>query len=102
MILETDPLFQQDPSNLDRVFVAGGTAQGVSFGATQVPLSAVARLDKSNTPLAINHQGQYPAVTITWNLTADTALETAADAVMQAVAEMHLPETVRADFMSTT
>jgi multidrug efflux pump subunit AcrB len=37
-------------------------------------------------------------VTITWNLTADTALETAADAVMQAVAEMHLPETVRADF----
>jgi hydrophobe/amphiphile efflux-1 (HAE1) family protein len=98
VILETDPLFQQDPSNLDRVFVAGGTAQGVSFGATQVPLSAVARLEKSNTPLAIAHQGQYPAVTITWNLTADTALETAADAVMQAVAEMHLPETVRSDF----
>jgi len=98
VILETDPLFQLDPSNLDHVFVGGGTAQGVSFGATQVPLSAVARLEKTNTPLAINHQGQYPAVTITWNLTADTALETAADAVMQAVAEMHLPETVRADF----
>jgi multidrug efflux pump len=98
VILETDPRFQQDPSNLDSVFIGGGTAQGVSFGATQVPLSAVARLEKSNTPLAVNHQGQYPAVTVTWNLSPDTAIETAADAVMQAVAEMHLPETVRTDF----
>jgi multidrug efflux pump len=63
-----------------------------------VPLSAVAHFEKSNTPLAINHQGQYPAVTITWNLAADMPLETAANAVMQAVAEMHLPDTVRTDF----
>jgi multidrug efflux pump len=63
-----------------------------------VPLSAVARLEKSNTPLSINHQGQYPAATITWNLTADTPLETAANAVMQAVLEMHMPDTVRTDF----
>ena len=98
VILETDPQFAQDPSNMDRVFVGGGTAQGVSRGATQVPLAAIARLEKSNTPLSVNHQGQYPAVTITWNLTADTALETAADAVMEAVAEMHLPDTLRTDF----
>ena len=98
VILETDPQFAQDPSNIDRVFVGGGTAQGVSRGATQVPLGAVARLEKSNTPLSINHQGQYPAATITWNLTADTPLETAADAVMQAVTEMHLPDTLRTDF----
>jgi multidrug efflux pump len=98
VILETDPQFQQDPSNINRVFVGGGTAQGVSRGATQVPLAAVARLEKSNTPLSINHQGQYPAATITWNLTADTPLETAANAVEQAVAEMHLPETLRTDF----
>jgi multidrug efflux pump len=98
VILETDPQFQQDPSNINRVFVGGGTAQGASRGATQVPLAAVARLEKSNTPLSINHQAQYPAATITWNLTADTPLETAANAVMQAVAEMHLPDTVRTDF----
>jgi hydrophobe/amphiphile efflux-1 (HAE1) family protein len=98
VILETDPQFQQDPSNINRVFVGGGTAQGVSLGAPQVPLGAVARLEKSNTPLSVNHQGQYPAATVTWNLTADTPLETAANAVMQAVAEMHLPETLRTDF----
>ncbi len=98
VILEIDPQFQLDPTNLDRIYVAGGSAQGVSTGAAPVPLSAVARLEKSNTPLVVNHQGQYPAVTITWNLTADTALETAADAVTQAVAEMHLPDTVRTDF----
>jgi len=98
VILETDPQFQQDPANINRVFVGGGTAQGVSRGATQVPLAAVARLEKSNTPLSINHQGQYPAATITWNLTADTPLETAANAVMEAVADMHLPDTVRTDF----
>jgi hydrophobe/amphiphile efflux-1 (HAE1) family protein len=98
VILETDPQFQQDPSNINRVFVGGGTAQGRSSGATQVPLAALARLEKSNTPLSVNHQSQYPAATVTWNLTADTPLETAANAVMQAVAEMHLPDTVRTDF----
>jgi multidrug efflux pump len=98
VIMEVDPLFQQDPSNIGRIFVGGGTAQGVSRGATQVPLSAVARIEKSNTPLSVNHQGQYPAATITWNLTAGTPIETAVNAVIQAVAEMHLPETVRTDF----
>jgi multidrug efflux pump len=98
VILETDPQFQRDPANINRVFVAGGTAQGVSRGATQVPLAALARLEKSNTPLSVNHQSQYPAATVTWNLTADTPLETAANAVMQAMAEMHLPDTVRTDF----
>src|SRR5712671_3352127 len=98
VILEIDPQFQQDPANINRVYVGGGTAQGRSSGATQVPLAAVARLEKSNTPLSVNHQSQYPAATVTWNLTADTPLETAANAVMQAMAEMHLPDTLRTDF----
>jgi multidrug efflux pump len=98
VILETDPQFQQDPAHINSIFVGGGTAQGLSLGATQVPLAAVARIEKSNTPLSVNHQGPYPAATVTWNLTADTPIETAANAVMQAVAEMHLPETLRTDF----
>jgi hydrophobe/amphiphile efflux-1 (HAE1) family protein len=98
VILETDPQFQQDPAHINSIFIGGGTAQGISLGATQVPLAAVARIEKSNTPLSVNHQGQYPAATVTWNLTADTPMETAANAVMQAVAEMHMPDTVRADF----
>ena len=91
VILEIDPQHRRDPSDIDHVYVAAA-------GGTQVPLSAVARLTKSNTPLSVNHQGQYPAVTITYNLTADTALETAASAVLQAVAEMHLPDTIRTEF----
>ncbi|HET7880995.1 MAG TPA: efflux RND transporter permease subunit, partial [Acetobacteraceae bacterium] len=98
VILETEPQFQQDPANINSVFVGGGTAQGLSLGTTQVPLAAVARVEKANTPLSVNHQGSYPAATVTWNLTADTPIETAANAVMQAVAEMHLPDTVRTDF----
>jgi multidrug efflux pump len=97
VILEVDPEFQRDPANLGRVFVGGGTAQGLS-GPTQVPLSAVAKFEKSNTPLSVNHQGQYPAATVTWNLATGVPLETAAEAVMQAVAELHMPDTVRADF----
>jgi multidrug efflux pump len=91
VILEIDAQFQRDPSDLDRVFVA-------SRSRTQVPLSAVARFEKSNTPLSINHQGQFPAVTISWNNTAEISLESATNAVMQAVAEMHLPESVKTDF----
>jgi multidrug efflux pump len=97
VILEIDPEFQRDPTNLDRIFVAGGSAQGLS-GSTQIPLSAVAHFETSNTPLSVNHQGQFPAATVTWNLAAGVPLETATEAVMQAVAEMHLPETVRSDF----
>jgi len=77
--MEVDAQHQSDPSDIDRVYVAGA-------GGTQVPLSAVARITKSNTPAPVNHQGQYPAVTITYNLTADTALETAATMVTKAVA----------------
>jgi multidrug efflux pump len=58
----------------------------------------VVRLAKSNTPLSVNHQSQYPAVTITYNLAPDVPLQTAATAVTEAVAAMHLPDTVRTDF----
>ncbi|HEV7983279.1 MAG TPA: efflux RND transporter permease subunit [Xanthobacteraceae bacterium] len=91
VIMEVDAQHQRDPSDLDQIYVAGA-------GGIQVPLSAVTRLTKSTTPLAVNHQGQYPAVTITYNLDANTALQTAADAVLKAVAEMHLPDTLRSDF----
>jgi multidrug efflux pump len=91
VILEVDADHQREPSDLRQVYVAGA-------GGTQVPLSAVARIAKSNTPLSVNHQSQYPAVTITYNLAPDVALQTAATLVNEAVAEMHLPDTLRTDF----
>ena len=53
VILEVDPLFQRDPSDLTQVYVAGN-------GSTQVPLSSVARIEKTLAPLVINHQGLVP------------------------------------------
>jgi multidrug efflux pump len=98
VILETALPFQRDPANIMGVFAGGGTAQGVSHGATQVPLAAVARIEKSNAALSVNHQGQYPAATVSWNLAAGMPMEAAAEAVMQAVAEMHLPDAVHTAF----
>jgi multidrug efflux pump len=90
VILEIDPQFQRDPSDLSRVYVAGS-------GGTQVPLSSVARVEKALSPLVINHQGQFPAVTITYNLAPNVTLEQAQNAIRQAIAEMHLPDSLHAE-----
>ena len=91
VILEVDPHFQRDPSDLSQVYVAGA-------GNTQVPLSSVARFEKSLAPLVINHQGQFPAVTITYNLAPGVVLEQAGVAIERAVAELHLPDTLHTEF----
>ncbi len=91
VILEIDPLFQRDPGDLGRVFV-------VSRGGDQIPLSAVTRVQKGIAPLVINHQGQFPAVTITYNLTAETPIEVASNEIAQAFAELHPPDTLKAEF----
>jgi hydrophobe/amphiphile efflux-1 (HAE1) family protein len=91
VILEVDPLFQRDPSDLRQVYVAGA-------GGTQVPLASVARIEKSLAPLVINHQGSFPAVTITYNLAPGAVLEQANAAIEQAVAELHLPDTLHTEF----
>jgi hydrophobe/amphiphile efflux-1 (HAE1) family protein len=91
VVLEVDPRFQRDPSDLSQVYVAGS-------GNAQVPLSAVARIEKTLAPLVINHQGSFPAVTITYNLAPDVPIERATAAVERAVAELHLPDTIRTEF----
>ena len=91
VILEIDPLFQRDPNDLTQVHAAGA-------GNTQVPLSSLARIEKALAPMVINHQGQYPAVTITYNLAPDVPIATASAAIDKAVAELHLPDTLRTEF----
>ena len=91
VILEVDPLFQRDPSDLTQVYVAGN-------GSTQVPLSSVARIEKTLAPLVINHQGSFPAVTITYNLAPNVTIEAASRAIERAVAELHLPDTLHQEF----
>jgi multidrug efflux pump len=91
VVLEVDPAFSRDPSDLAQVYVEGA-------GNAQVPLSAVARIEKTLAPLVINHQGQFPAVTITYNLAPDVAMQAASAAIDKAVAELHMPDTIRTEF----
>jgi hydrophobe/amphiphile efflux-1 (HAE1) family protein len=91
VILEVDPLFQRDPNDLARVYVAGA-------GGVQVPLSSVARVERTLAPLVINHQGSFPAVTISYNLAPGVTLERASAAIERAIAELHLPDALRTEF----
>ncbi len=91
VILEVDRPYSRDPNDLSQVYVPG------SNGA-QVPLSAVAKVERGIAPLVVNHQGQFPSTTITYNLAPGVTLEQATASISQAVAEMHLPDTIRTDF----
>jgi multidrug efflux pump len=91
VILEVDRQYKRDPSDLTRVYVPGN-------GDAQVPLSAVTRMERGNIPLAVNHQGQFPAVTISYNLAPDASIEDTTAAIEKAVLDLHLPDIIRADF----
>src|SRR5262249_47626440 len=67
-------------------------------GNAQVPLSAVTKYERGIAPLVVNHQGQFPSVTITYNLAPNALIEDVTRSIEQAVAEMHIPDVVRADF----
>jgi multidrug efflux pump len=91
VILEVDRQYKRDPSDLTRVYVPGN-------GAAQVPLSAVTRMERGNVPLAVNHQGQFPSITISYNLTPDASIEDTTAAIEKAVIDLHLPDIIHADF----
>jgi multidrug efflux pump len=91
VILEVDRQYKRDPSDLTRVYVPGN-------GDAQVPLSAVTRIERGNIPLAVNHQGQFPSITISYNLTPDASIEETTAAIEQAVIDLHLPDIIHADF----
>jgi hydrophobe/amphiphile efflux-1 (HAE1) family protein len=91
VILEVDRKYQRDPTDLTQVYVPGKND-------AQVPLSAVAKIERGIAPLVVNHQGQFPSTTITYNLAPGTTLQQATAAITQAVAEMHMPDAIHADF----
>ncbi len=91
VVLEAEQAYLRDPNDLKKIYVAGA-------GGTQVPLASVARVERGIAPLVVNHQGQFPAVTITYNLAPDAQMETVVATIERAVAELHLPEGLNADF----
>jgi HAE1 family hydrophobic/amphiphilic exporter-1 len=91
VVLEVDPKFQQDPSSLRQIYVKSGAGK-------QVPLSAFTSFEPATSALSINHQGQFPAITISFNLAPGVALGDATAAVERAAVEAHMPATVTPTF----
>jgi multidrug efflux pump len=93
IILEATPELQQSPSALDKIYVKSPST------GQQVPLSTLVNVDTSRTgPLSVSHQGQFPAVTLSFNLQSGVALGQAVDAIRQAEAEMGKPPSLIATF----
>jgi hydrophobe/amphiphile efflux-1 (HAE1) family protein len=93
VVLEVSPQYLDDPSALDKIYVNG--SRGI------VPLSAVARFESRNAPTLINHQGQFPSVTFSFNLAQGTSLQQATQVIANAALNIHLPEDIRGDFQGT-
>jgi multidrug efflux pump len=88
VILEVDPRYQRDPADLERIFVPGRNG-------AQVPLTSVIKTQRGLAPLVVNHQGPFPAITISYNLKADASLDVVQEEIRRAVAELRPPDTLR-------
>jgi multidrug efflux pump len=91
VVLEIDPKFQSDPSNLERIFVEGANN-------AQVPLSAVVRYERGLSALAVYHSQSFPSTTVSFNLLPNVPLEVATTNIQRAVDELHMPEGIRGSF----
>ena len=94
VVMEVAPEYWQSPEALDTVYVS------TSSGA-QVPLSAFARYTPTNTPLGVNHQSQFVAATISFNLADNISLSQATRAIDAAMAKIGVPNSVRGSFQGT-
>src|SRR5881296_1389589 len=94
VILELDPAYQRDPSQLPRLYVRSSQAK-------LVPLDAVARLTPALGPLTVNHLGQLPSVTISFNLKEGVSLSQAVSQIQQVVREVRAPATLFGSFQGT-
>jgi multidrug efflux pump len=95
VVLEALPMYQRDPSILSKLYLPGGASSSV-VGApnAQVPLDAVATLKRTTAPLAISHQAQFPAISLSFNLAPGAALGDAVDAVKAIETRIEMPNSI--------
>jgi multidrug efflux pump subunit AcrB len=91
VILEVDPSYQLGPNALSRIYAK-------STGGGMAPLSQFATISPTTAPLAINHQGQFPSVTLSFNLAPNSTIGAAVTAVQKAAADLHLPPSIATSF----
>jgi HAE1 family hydrophobic/amphiphilic exporter-1 len=96
VVLEVKPELQRDPRLFDRLFITSPLTGG------QVPLSTFVKIDTTHTGyLSVNHQGQFPAVTVSFNLTPGHSLGQAVDAIQRAQTQMGVPATLSGSFQGS-
>ena len=106
VIVESLTARQRDPTDLSGLYVSPSatvplqpsTSNFANPTRYQVPLTALARVERSSMALQVNHQGPFPAVTITFNLAPGATLEAATTAIDEAVAQMNPPDGLRTEF----
>ncbi|MBV5266263.1 efflux RND transporter permease subunit [Pinisolibacter sp. B13] len=91
VVLEIDPDRARDPTDLSDLWVSA--ADG-----TQVPLAAVAKIERATAPLGVSHQGAFPSITVTWGLAEGASADAANAAVRAAFDALHPPDTLHAEF----
>ncbi len=89
VVMESDR--QRDPNDLNALYVTGA-------GGVQVPLSTLVRFERGISPLLVNHQGQFPAITITYDVAPNVSQDAAFKAVRRVIEGLHLPDTLNSDF----
>jgi hydrophobe/amphiphile efflux-1 (HAE1) family protein len=94
VILEVDPKFQDDPTALSKIYVAGPNG-------AQIPLNAFAHFSSKLESLSVNHQGQFPAVTLSFNLAPGASLGPAVDKIQAAAAALRIPATIQGSFQGS-
>ncbi|MGH9496481.1 MAG: efflux RND transporter permease subunit, partial [Candidatus Sulfotelmatobacter sp.] len=94
VVMEVAAQFQQTPEALQNIYLRSTTG-------TPIPLAAFTHFEPSNTPLAVNHQGQLPSVTISFNLAPGVSLGEATDAIEKAERTIGFPPTIQASFQGT-
>lgn len=91
VVLEALPQFRSDPSRLNRLYIP-------SSNGSQVPLTAIAKITHTTAPLAVSHQDQFPAETISFNLVPGAALSDAVSIISAAEAAIDMPASVTGSF----
>jgi len=95
VVMEAAPQFLQGPQGLDGIYLHSTNSSAM------VPLSAVAHYEPTTAPIAVNHQGQFPAVTLSFNLVPGFALSDAVKAIQQMEQQIKMPETIHGSFAGT-
>jgi multidrug efflux pump len=94
VILETEPDFQRNPSKLNDIYV-------LSTSGKAVPLGEFTHFESGSAPLAINHQGQFPSVTVSFNLAPGVSLGQATTAIQKVQKDLDMPLSVQVSFQGT-